>query len=138
MITDIRAWIKHYEGYRDHPYVDSAGKVTIGYGRNLSDCGISREEAEMLFQNDFESCKKQLSEFEWYWEQPHLVRYALVNMCFNLGISKLLLFNKMIEALKEKNYTKAAIEALDSKWAKQVGQRAKDIASIIRECGDGT
>lgn len=56
-----------------------------------------------------------------------------MNMCFNLGISRLKGFKRMIVALEKKNYTVAAMEALDSKWSTQVGQRAKDIALMIRE-----
>ena len=61
------------------------------------------------------------------------IEYILISMCFNLGIHRLLGFSKMIKALLSKDYTTAAIEALDSKWAQQVGQRAKDVAVMIRQ-----
>jgi len=61
------------------------------------------------------------------------VKNALLNMCFNLGINRLLGFKKMVAALQEKNFTLAAKEALNSKWAEQVGERAKDIALMIRQ-----
>ena len=54
-------------------------------------------------------------------------------MNFNLGIEKLSEFHEMIAALKEKNYNLAAESALSSLWAKQVGQRAIDIAAMIKE-----
>jgi lysozyme len=65
--------------------------------------------------------------------QPEGVQMALINMNFNLGIHKLEQFVGMINALREKNYTLAAQEALNSLWAKQVHQRATDIALMIRE-----
>lgn len=116
-----------------HPYTDTVGKTTIGYGRNLEDNGISFAEAQYLFENDFAQVQKQLSQYAWYRSQPENVMAALINMCFNLGITKLLGFKKMIAALTEHDYTTAALEALDSKWAIQVGERAKDVAIMMRE-----
>jgi len=49
-----------------------------------------------------------------------------------LGLSRLLKFKRMIAALEREDYTNAAKEALDSRWAEQVGNRAKDIAVMIR------
>lgn len=115
------------------PYTDTVGKLTIGWGRNLEENGISQEEADYLFDNDIAICEKELSKCKWYVDQPEGVQAALLNMCFNLGLPRLKGFKRMISALKEKNYTQAAIEALDSKWAKQVGQRAKDVAVMLRE-----
>ena len=129
---DAKQWIKKNEGLRLHPYLDTTGHVTIGWGRNL-DNGIRVNEAELMFENDYEQTVKELEQFDWYLMQPPGVQFALINMNFNLGITKLLQFKGMIGHLKEKNYTAAAQHALDSLWAKQVHQRAKDIALIISE-----
>lgn len=130
---DLKAWIKKCEKFESHPYIDSAGKLTIGYGRNLQDNGITPAEADFLFENDFADVVRELSSCTWYSEQPVGVRAALVNMAFNLGVPRLKLFKRMIAALVVKNYAVAALEALNSKWAKQVGDRAKDVAMLIRE-----
>jgi lysozyme len=130
--NDLKLWIKNCEGLRFNPYLDTTGHVTIGWGRNL-DNGISLDEAEFMFKNDYERSLDELEQFDWYNEQPEKVKSALINMNFNLGIHKLLTFKRMIEALKEKNYTLASMEALDSKWARQVHQRAVDVATMIRE-----
>lgn len=116
-----------------HPYIDTVGKLTIGYGRNLDDNGISKKEADYLFDNDFDNCERELSQYSWYANQPASVQAALINMCFNLGLPRLLGFKRMIAALKANNRTLAAQEALNSKWATQVGQRAKDVAVMLRE-----
>lgn len=129
---DAKQWIKKNEGLMLHPYLDTTGHVTIGWGRNL-DNGIRVNEAELMFENDYEQTVKELEQFDWYLMQPPGVQFALINMNFNLGITKLLQFKGMIGHLKEKNYTAAAQHALDSLWAKQVHQRAKDIALIISE-----
>lgn len=130
---DLKKWIKTHEGYDSHPYTDTVGKLTIGYGRNIEDNGISQAEGDFLFDNDFARCEKELAPFPWYVNQPQNIQYALMNMCFNLGIGRLLGFKKMIMALTAKDYTKAALEALDSKWANQVGDRAKDIAIMMKQ-----
>ncbi len=130
---DIEKWIKACESLRMHPYIDTSGKMTIGYGRNLTDDGINSIEADYLFYNDFYRSKRELLSLQWFSEQPENVRNALLNMNFNLGITRFLEFKEMIKALQEKDYTKAASEALNSDWAKEVGERAKDIAVMIRQ-----
>lgn len=130
---NIKDWIKKCEALRLLPYLDKVGKLTIGYGRNLDDVGISKQEADFMFDNDFSQVEKTLSTYDWYNIQPDGVKAALINMCFNVGITRLKEFKKMIAALKNKNYTAAAQEALNSKWAIQVGQRAKDVALMLRE-----
>ncbi len=131
-MTDIQLWIKKCEDLKLHPYLDTTGHVTIGYGRNL-DNGISSDEAELMFQNDLKRTLSELDLCDWYVNQPEHVKNALINMNFNLGLPKLLEFTGMINALKDKNYTLAAQEALNSLWAKQVGQRAKDVALMMRQ-----
>lgn len=128
----LRDWIEHHEGLRQDLYQDTEGKYTIGIGRNLSDNGISIEEAHFLLENDIASCQRDLEKFSWYTSAPRGVQDALTNMCFNLGLTRLLGFKRMIAALKIGDYRKAACEALDSKWARQVGLRAYDVADVIR------
>lgn len=116
-----------------HPYTDTVGKLTIGYGRNLDDNGISPQEADYLFDNDYARVEQELNQCSWYVGQPEGVQAALMNMCFNMGLPRLKGFKRMIAALHANNRTLAAIEALDSKWAQQVGQRAKDVALMMRQ-----
>jgi lysozyme len=130
---DVKNWIKKCEGCVLYPYTDTVGKLTIGYGRNLDDNGLFQEEADYLFDNDFRICERLLSACSWYINQPEGVQAALMNMCFNLGFPRLKGFKRMIAALQAKNYTLAAQEALNSKWATKVGQRAKDVAVMLRE-----
>ncbi len=131
-MDDLKAILRKDEGYDNMPYIDTVGKLTIGYGRNLQDNGISKEEAEFMLDNDIKRSIKDLSSYSWYINQPEQVKLALVNMCFNMGLPRLLTFRKMIAALIEKDYVKAAKEALDSKWAHQVGNRAKNVALQLR------
>jgi len=128
----LEKWIAHHEGFRAFPYTCSGGKLSIGYGWNIEDTGITREEAEFILKNRILRCKQELAPFSWYIAQPSGVKDALINMSYNLGLSRLLKFKRMIAALEREDYTNAAKEALDSRWAEQVGNRAKDIAVMIR------
>lgn len=129
---NIKDDLRRDEGLRLYPYKDSVGKWSIGYGRNLSDNGITPEEAEILLAHDVYAAEKGLdAALPWWKELDSLRRRALLNMAFNMGIPKLLGFVKMLDALKRRDFETAAKEALDSKWAGQVGSRAERIADLF-------
>lgn len=127
-----QAWIKNFEGLKLDTYIDTTGHLTVGWGRNLEN-GIRLDEAELMFQNDLQQTVHELEQCDWYLMQSDHIKNALINMNFNLGIEKLSQFKNMIAALKDKDYTQASLSALDSLWAKQVPNRAKDIALMIRQ-----
>ena len=126
---------KDFEGRRLKPYKCTAGKTTIGYGRNLTDCGISEEEAELMFENDFHKayidCYKLFDDETFFEKLPENVRYVLTDMVFNMGVGKVQTFKKFLSALKKGLYEDAAKEMLDSKWATQVGYRAVKLSKIL-------
>ena len=121
------------EGLSVELYIDSVGKATIGVGRNIEDNGISKEEAFMMLENDLAVTESELNfRIPWWRDLPDDAQRALANMCFNLGWPRLSGFTKMINHLKEREFFEASEEALESKWAKQVGLRASRIAELIR------
>lgn len=130
MLEPLIEQLKRHEGLRLKPYRCSAGKLTIGYGRNLEDRGINKTEAELMLRADAEE--------SWEWaatEFPELdeVRLAVIaNMHFNLGPTRLRLFHNMYKALRNGAYTMAAEEMLDSLWARQVGKRAKELVTQMK------
>ncbi len=125
--------LKRDEGLRLKPYICSAGKTTIGYGRNLDDVGITVREAEILLENDIARAIADLNRaLPWWHDLPELWQRGLQNQCFNLGLTKLLKFKKMLAALEAGDGERAALEALDSVWAGQVGERAQRIAALYR------
>ncbi len=129
-----RLLIKH-EGMRLKPYEDVLTEdITIGVGRNLDSLGLTEDEVMYLLTNDIVRCDKELlNNFKWYPELCRARQDALINLCFNLGITRLLTFKKALQAMADKDYLKAADEFLDSKWATQVGSnRSDDIACMIR------
>lgn len=122
------------EGLRLKPYKCTAGKLTIGIGRNLDDRGITEAEAAILADNDIDLCMAELDRnAPWWREMTDARQRALTNMCFNLGWPRLSKFKNMLSALRSGDYDKAAIEALDSRWAQQVGVRSERIADMFRQ-----
>ena len=57
---------------------------------------------------------------------------ALINMRYNLGATGFRKFKRMIQALGQRDWDKVAIEAEDSLWYQQVGERAKRIVFTLR------
>lgn len=127
-----RLLIRH-EGFMSKPYEDTTGHITIGVGRNLDSVGLSRDEVLYLLNNDIERCDRELRHnFRWYLTLCRVRQDALINLCFNLGITRLLTFKKALAAMEQGNFELAAEEFLDSKWAKQVGStRSEDIAHMV-------
>ena len=125
--------LKDDEGMRLKPYTDTKGNLTIGVGRNLTDKGITYNEAQMLLLNDIVDCEKDLDKWAPWWRDMTEVRQrALMNMCFNLGWPRLREFHSMLLHLKNGEYMLAAASALHSLWASQVGGRAQRIATMMR------
>ena len=85
-----------HEGFSRYIYLDSVGVRTVGFGRNLDDRGISREEAEMLLLNDLETSTKEAKKFEFYENLTSNRQDVIVEMIFNLGLTRFKKFKKTI------------------------------------------
>ena len=135
LMNRIKAQLVRHEGLRLKPYRCTAGKLTIGIGRNLDDCGISQTEAYMLLENDLQNCEKQLLDEipDIYNGLDEVRKSALLNMCFNLGIGGLLGFNNTLAFIAAGDWERAANSMLASKWAKQVGRRAIELSELMRK-----
>ena len=124
-MISIEKYIMRNEGLRLKPYKCKAGKLTIGYGRNLEARGISIKEAEFLLRNDIRLVTGQIeSRIDFYKKLSNKRRLVLIDMAFNMGIEGLLGFKKMLAAMKRKNFLEAGKELMRSKYADQVKQRA--------------
>lgn len=124
--------IKH-EGRRLKPYRCSQGKLTIGYGRNLDDNGISEAEAMNMLDNDIlETIESLQINYSWFRILDSVRADAIMDMCYQLGFPTLNKFKKMIAAIHSEDFEEAAVQALDSRWARQTPVRANEIAYMIR------
>jgi lysozyme len=127
--------IKRHEGLRLAAYKDHLGYLTIGYGRLIDEArngGISEAEAEHLLHNDLAACERDLESIPGYRDLDDVRQAALINMRFQLGGGGIRAFKKMWAALNVGDYGTAALEALDSRWAKQTPRRAAEVAEQLR------
>ena len=126
--------LKRDEGCSLYPYFDTADppKTTIGFGRNLSDNGISQEEANTMLKSDMMTIVDEMRIKFMGMDLGEGVERGILNMTFNMGYPRTAKFTDMWAALKRRDFDLAAKEALDSKWSRQVGARAQRIAALIR------
>jgi len=128
-VTTLSAALVRDEGLRLKPYRCTAGKLTIGVGRNLDDCGISAPEAMALLANDIATVERELDAGAPWWRQLSEPRqHVLANMAFNLGTPGLLKFKNTLALMQAGKFDDAAHAMLASKWAGQVGARATRLA----------
>lgn len=121
-----------HEGLKLKPYTDTVGKLTIGVGHNLTDKGLSQAQVMGILTDDVNETIAFLSKnVPVFMKLDDVRQRALADMAFNL-MGKLLDFKRMIAALEAKDWNKAADELLNSDFARQTGQRAKDLAAMIR------
>lgn len=123
-----------HEGLELKSYTCSAGYITLGVGRNVEELGITEEEARYLLDNDILRVSKELdTAIPWWREMSEVRQRVVVDMVFNLGISRFLNFKLAISAMLNQDWEEAAAQMLDSKWADQVGQRSHRLAKAMIE-----
>lgn len=128
----LKQQIRMHEGVEYKVYLDTKGISTIGVGRNLEDRGLSADEVDYLLGNDLDICVDELNKsFKWYAGLDDIRKRVLVDMAFNLGMPRLKGFVKMLEEIKKENWSEAAIEMLESRWADQVGNRASRLSEMM-------
>lgn len=130
--VNVTELIKGHEGLRLKPYLCTAGRTSIGYGRNLDDTGISEVEAEAMLLSDIANCRRLLAFNVPRFEQLDEVRQAaLVDLCYNMGWMGLGRFRRFLAALDRSDWLAAANELRQSKWYGQVGHRAPRITAMV-------
>ena len=127
--------LKLHEGVRSKVYICSAGYETLGVGRYVSESGLglSADEIDYLLANDIARVKEELSDsYFWFNAMNDARKDALIDICFNLGLTKMRGFINAITAMSREQFDIAADEFLDSRWAEQVGNRAIRVTEMIR------
>lgn len=114
------------EGFRDRPYLDTVGVATFGHGLTY----ITQYESLRIVGERVQSMYWLLSSsHNWFNNLTPNRRSVILNMAYNLGYNGLLGFKKMIAAIERGDYDEAKRQMLDSKWARQVGDRAVRLAN---------
>ena len=124
--------IKKHEGYRSTVYQCTEGYDTIGYGFAIKDLQLSEEICDIILAEKLAKLQLNISnKFEWFEDSPELVKDVVTNMCYQLGLSGFSKFKKTIYYLETEQYEEASLECLDSLWAKQTPNRAKDLSEQL-------
>ena len=125
--------IKHHEGFRKSVYQCTEGYDTIGYGFAIKDLELDEDIAEEILMRKVEKLIKRVrARFDWLDSVPHEVQGVLVEMSYQMGLSGVSKFKKALHAMQMFQWKEAAKEMLDSRWAKQTPNRAKELSDIIR------
>lgn len=132
-IDEVCELVQKHEGFSSKPYKCTAGKLTLGYGFNLESRGITKQEADFILANRILEIDQKLAQ-QWriYCTLTPKRKMVLIDMAYNLGIGGLFNFKRMFKALNAGDYEEATKEMLNSNWANQVGNRAKELAEIMR------
>lgn len=135
-VVKLTKELERDEGLRLKPYRDTVGKLTIGIGRNLDDVGVSQVEAEFMLANDIEAVMGELdANLPWWRTLDEVRQRVLANLCFNLGIVKLLKFKQTLNFIQAAQYDAAATAMSQSLWHRQVGDRAVRLEKMMRDGG---
>jgi len=154
MISDkLIEHVKKYEGFKEYPYLDTVGKWTIGFGRNIDDNPLSSEEivdlfnkvgwrtpldaehwAEKLMEKDLEDVENELNRnIPWLSLAEKNEVMVLMDLGFNIGVPRLLHFKNMLHAMDNDDPVTAAYELLNSRYATQTKRRAVANARILAD-----
>lgn len=141
-VKKLRDQLKIDEGVKYEIYNDHLGYPTFGIGHLITEkdieyglpIGTKVDEWRVneVFDADVKlyinETKKVFPDLD---DKPDNIQLVLVNMCFNLGAPRLSKFKKFIAAIDDQQWSEAAVEMMDSRWAKQVGLRAERLRDIV-------
>ena len=132
-MKDLLESIKHHEGFVEHVYDDSLGIPTIGYGFAIKDLILEEDLCDEILLRKLRILGRSvMSKFPFFDSLPSDCKTVLMEMCYQLGVTGVSKFKKALKAMEDGDWEKAADEMLDSKWAKQTPNRAKEMSDIIR------
>ena len=126
--------IKMEEGYRSSVYLDTLEKPTIGYGFLIDSLELQEDICQLILMRKLEKLIKTIKfNFKWFDDMPEKIQDVVINICYQLGVSGFSKFKKTIQFMKNKQWDKASIEMLDSKWAReQTPQRALRLSETVK------
>jgi len=135
-MSKLTEMLRRHEGVETHAYKCTSGKITVGVGRNIDPdggLGLSDDEIDVLLENDIDRSIKELgAAFNWFSDLNEARRDAMIDLVFNMGLTRLTGFKKALAAMAEANYDLAAAEFMDSQYASQVKDRAIEICAMIK------
>jgi lysozyme len=148
-IEQFRDELKRDEGVKNEIYLDHLGLPTCGIGHLITEWDneygqevgtpVAEERVNELFEKDLsttvDECKLIYNDFD---DLPVKAQHIIANMMFNMGRPRLSRFHKMKKAIDNRDWFEAAYEMTDSKWAKQVPNRAMRLVGEMQSVGEST
>lgn len=120
-LLKLKQSIKKHEGLELKPYHCPKGKLTIGYGRNLEDNGITIHEAEKMLETDLLNIKLELVDnIKFFHNLDDIRQNVLIEMAYQMGTPKLLNFKNTLKFMEKRDFINASEEMLNSKWHYQM------------------
>lgn len=160
VLTKTLPLTKWAEGYRDTAYNDSKGIPTIGYGSNLNSSHIRKEleklgyslsdliakrtqikeaDAEEMLKRGMVQALSDAKQFVGNWKDlDPIAQIIILDMSYNLGLTRLSKFHNFKEALESLDYDRARDEMINSKWYNDVGRRSKRLVSMMDQVSQRT
>lgn len=133
-IEEFTKTVAKHEGLRLDMYQDTVGVPTIGYGHNLLE-PISERAALIILEDDIIKTVNELNDRMPWWEDlPEKAQTVVASMVFNMGWPRFSRFKKMLGALEDRDYLRAATEMEDSLWFAQVKSRGVELKELMLEC----
>ena len=131
--------IKQHEGYVGVVYKDSLGIDTIGYGFAIKDLELDADICDIILERKIKDLQDRVkNKFSWYKYMPPEIQDVVMEMCYQLGVTGVSKFKKTVAYLQNKEFKNASIEMLDSRWAKQTPNRAKELSNRVKEVEVGS
>ena len=131
--NEILEDIKKHEGFESKVYKCTEGYDTIGYGFAIKDLVIDKDVADLILMKKIHKIlERVLVAFPWFQNINNEAKSVIINMCYQLGIRGFSKFKKTIYLLETEQYEDASVEMLDSLWAKQTPNRAKELSERLR------
>ena len=135
--------VKKHEGYKNHVYLDTLGKRTVGVGHlcveDFWEDGKEYEEDFLMdiLKKDLQQAIRQTNSMCEGLKISEDAKIIIIEMIFQLGGTGVSKFRKMWQALQQDppDYAEASAQMLDSRWAKQTPNRAQEMAKHMKECG---
>ena len=138
-MKDLLKRIKHHEGYRKSVYQCTEGYDTIGYGFAIKDLELDRDICDIILERKLHALADSIHlKFNWYKYMPPEIQDIVTEMCYQLGVTGFSNFRKTIAYLQNKQFKEASVEMLDSRWADQTPNRAKELSNRVKEVDSGS
>ena len=129
--------IKKHEGYVGIVYKDSVGVDTIGYGFAIKDLELDEDLCEIILERKLHLLTDRLYiKYGWFKYMPQEIKDIVTEMNYQLGVTGFSKFKKTIAYLQNKQWEEASVEMLDSLWAKQTPNRAKEMSDKVKKLGE--